>query len=357
MSNFFLKNFLRLWFVKYGSLANIDKSYIKGMLLDEFHKSKFDNLHDFTFNYVGYENDSNLSPSDRFKLRSDIMKNIDNPVFWNDNAEKYKVKHTSEVVEIFKYLKVQGLGKEYISKQSSDLYFPRFQKFLEDNEGLVKIFCSGSSLVKTNYINASGNPIDLSTIINSLLCTSSKEFTKIADKIKLNFSKVLNFTPSTANKVTPNQIFIRKEVLAKYRLEDTCKFLIYSAVMRCDRIPLDLLNLYYNYIPKTTDLFNINDSDFLYLIDLGILIGKPVAELANYVGYKIPDLNDMVKTTGGIYLVYGTKVSFIPETAISAKSIPCLLELEDFSDLVNKGTITEISYNNGLPYLHGSKLF
>lgn len=357
MANFFLKNFLKLWFIKYGSLANIDKSCVHDLLMREFNKSTFEDLHDFTFNCVGYVNDSNLSPSNRFKLRTEIMKNVDNPVFWNDNAEKYKVKHTSEVVEIFKYLKVQGLGKEYVSRQSSELYFPRFQQFLDDNDKLMRVFCAGACLIETNYHNASGEPIMLSSIIQSLLCSSSDQFTKLSKKIKLDFSRVLNLVPSTTTKITPKQIFVRKEVLDKYGVETTSKFLIYTAVMKCDKVPLDFLNLYYSYIVKVVTLFTLSDRDFLYLIDLGTLIGKPISELVNYIGYKIPDLNDMVKTTGGIYLVNGSKVSFIPETATGAKLLPCSIELDDFADLVNKGTITEISYNDGLPYLNGNKLF
>lgn len=357
MASKLLKSFLRLWFMKYNSFSNVNKSSMGAVLTSEFNKSEFTNIYDFTFNCIGYERDENLSPYHRYMKRREIMENISDSSYWKSQARELGVVHTSEVVDVFKHLNVQGLGQEYVSIQSNSYHLPYLPKFLEENEELVKVFCSGVDVLNTRLFFESGKPVPAAQLVKKLNCTSSKEFEKKCKELKLNFSKVFNLVPSSAIKVCGNRVYLHKETIAKYGEETIQKFLVYSAVMKSDRIPINYSNLFVNYITKTFDVFNLSDVDYLYLLDLGFLLGLPVGSLLNVVGFEIPDIEDMLKKSNGIYMLKYPDVTYIPKSLSDDTAVPCCIDLDTFCDLFSHNNLSEIIYNNGLPYLNGARMF
>lgn len=356
MSSYFLKNYLKLWFLKYGSFANVNKSSVSDLLEKEFSESKFTNLYDFTFNCIGYANDYNLSPYKRYIIRRESMINISNPSYWKEQSNKLNEKRTSEVVETFKYLEVQGLGKEYVSIQSSKYYFPNFLNFIQSNKELVDVFCKGIDLLDSRLTIGEGSALKVSTILKYLVSTSSKDFEKKAKKLGTDFSNVFHLVESPNIKVTSKAVFLPKKVLSEYDSKFIQKCLMYSAIMKCDEIPLTLMDHFVNYLPKCINLFNLGVNDYLSILDLGFMVGKPVNELLNLIGFDLPDPDTMMKMSRGIYILSGSNVNYIPQTLEDQVASSCVIELEEFCNLVNHDSLSEIVYKLGIPYLWNSIL-
>lgn len=356
MSSYFLKNYLKLWFLKYGSFSNVNNSSVYELLEREFMESKFTSLYDFTFNCIGYQNDYNLSPYKRYIMRRESMENISNPSYWKDQSSKLNEGRTSEVVENFKYLEVQGLGKEFISVQSSKYYFPNFLNFVNDNKELVDVFCKSTDLLDSRLALGSGEVVKVSTLLKYLVCTSSKDFEKKAKKLGIDFSTMFNLIASPSIKVTSKAVFLPKKVLAEYDAKFIQKCLIYSAIMKCDLIPLTLMDHFVNYLPKCLNLFDLGTNDYLSILDLGFMIGKPVNELLNVISFNLPDPEEMISLSRGIYIMNGNTVNYIPQTLVDSVASSCVIGAEDFCNLVNHDSLSEIIYKKGIPYLWNSIL-
>lgn len=342
-----------MWFIKNGSFSKIEESIIFDRIKKEYNQSNLLSLNDFLFNCLGFRNDVNMSPFSRFKERKTIMENIENPKFWVDKSKEMGTKRTSEVVDILKYLEVQGLGKDDISIQSSKFYIANFQDFVQNNKELIEVFCSGHILLNTRYLNGDSEAVSVKEIIEMLVSSSAKEFERKCKSAKLDFSKLLNVKSSSKIKINGNTLFIPEHVIDKYGISQTIKFLIFSVTINADKLPIASIDSFMKYLPKFLDLFTIGDEDFLRLLDLGFMSKKTVEELLQLVGIKIPDLDEMIKLTRGIYLLSNNSVHYIPKHLDLERAMCCKFTAINFCEYVGREILTEIIYRDSMPFLGG----
>lgn len=355
--SFYLVNALRLWLVQNGDFAKIKSAKFYKLLKDAFEKSSYDNLDDFIYSCLGYSNDTVLSPYDRAMKRKEIMQNIENDEYWENEAERLEVEVVSKVVNTFAYQDVLGLGKSYTNDKANVYSFNKLETFLEENEELVDIFCTGADIMYTNlyYSNVRLKFTELRTLIKS---DSYKDYLDSLNRLNVNATSVFDLEPSKYTKLEDGTLHLPRETVQKYGKNFLCRTLLYCYLISAHRIPIKHMDNFKNYVGKGLELFLMSDIDFLFLVDLAWMCDCKVIDLLNRTGYTMPSVNEMINLSHGIYLrkIDGSYM-YIPEHMTDVVGAPCVFEANSFVELINNGLYSLITYSKGIPYFNGTPVY
>lgn len=350
--SFFLSNCLKLWIINHGTFDGIEKSKISKRLKEEFIESKLSKLEDFMYASIGYKDDQNMTSSGRAFKRKEVILNLNSNKYWIEQAKKLGLDRTSKVVEYFEYLEVLGIRK-VSGVKTSKYSFKGFNKFIEENGSLVDLFCIGADEIET-CLTMNGTCLKFKDFKSALKSDNYSDFIKKKKSIGFESENLLEIKSSSSIKLVNKTLYMPNDIIKMYSKGFILECLLYAYTISANVIPVQYKSLVEDLLGKVLNPFFISSTDFLYLMDLSYMIGKTIKDVLKQFNYKIPDIDEMIEKTHGIY-IYSTNnsVSYIPDSCKESVAVPCVFSLEKFVLLANSKLYSNIVYNKGIPLLNG----
>lgn len=352
--NNFLKQFLRLWLIHYGSFEGIEKSIVASDLEAVFKRQrKISTFEDFLYSSVGYLDDSYLSAKERFEKRKEISQNINNHDYFRTQCLNHSMTRTSEIVDYYNHKDLLGLGRECISMKSSDYSFNGFRRFLKSNEDVVNVFCSGADIMPILGYDLTYS--DLKETLGG--CTF--DYFKSAIKDVVDPSKLIRLIRGSQIKFTPVGLEIPNELYDSHDPNFICTCLVYAYLIDADKIDITLKNYTELYISRIFNFFKCSDDEFTYCMDLSHMYGCNVIDLLNKLGLNLPTPEKMMSISNGLFTLhrsvnndeYSDYLVYLPATCKAKEGLPVFILSDKFSDFLKSGLDNKIVYKGDEPFI------
>ena len=114
-----IDNLIRLYYCYHGSFDGITKSSFGPEVNTQFTNSKFNDLDNYLYSVLGYKHTQLLEASKVAELRKEFCKKSSKVDYMNSLIASYKVKNTSQLIDILDSKGILGIQKRTISTLGS----------------------------------------------------------------------------------------------------------------------------------------------------------------------------------------------------------------------------------------------
>lgn len=296
---------------------------------------------------------------------------IENGVFTKEGLKKSKLSKFIDTKNVNRLYELLGYESDEFGNAESHFVARKpfidfkptseslmINKFVKENESIVRVFAQNAGLLKTKLMMSDGQPANLSTVLAEFNNSTLEIFNK---DIKQKINSILNVMDaefSTKSKVRDYKVYAPNKLLKRdsKSKEDFLTMLFYCASKRFDVINPDVYRESTDSLVKCMDIFSMNEDEFKQLLDCALFTGKTVKEMIQDYGLPYVDLDKMLSLSNGVYQcnqITG-KVKYIPKCADSMKCMPCDFAIDKFKTLIDYGLDSQIEYVKGIPYLEGN---
>lgn len=345
----YIKNVLRLAFMEDDIKLESIKDTMTYSIVMNYWKDKYSSFEyeDFVFFVLGYSNDSNYSPKQRYDFRKIITLNRDNKKFWNELKVKHNVDSIEQVVDYLSFLDVLGVGRTpaKVTKKWEFTGKPSYMK----NKELLNVFCSAVPVVNTKIVSNT-EVLTLETLVKLFNMSTYSNFKKLAKTTSVDFESLFDVKVGNSYRVSDGEIMVKGDCTIHDK-KDFIMNLVYLASIKADKINQQFLDLYLTSMSKGINLFNMSDEDFKNMVDVSHMMGIKLKSMYHLLGIKVPSLSFMISSSYGIFFRLNNDICYIPESLGCESGMPAQIDMSDFSSFINNEQHLNITYINRIPYI------
>jgi len=329
-----IDNLIRLYYCYHGSFDGITKCSFGPEVLAQLDASKYNDLDNYLYSVLGYKGSQLMDPYKVATLREEFCKKSYKADYIKSLLGVYKVKSTSELIDTLDSKGILGIQKRPVYTLGS-------QKGVVPSKFLNRYICDVLYLIESYLDNCSGgNSVDFSKI--KLRVAIEPNVDEVLKELGFTYSDFFEVKYVDSNKIEFKDGIVYMNDTG-YTEEQCREYLVKLYLLGMPTIPLYLRDKFISILPRCV-LFGTLDEVMLDFLDFSYVADCSPRKLLRTFGFDLPDPEFLWREYNGFLFTTQGKVYFSNKTSEEYLE----LSVEDFTSLVNEGSISNLNINDVL---------